>query len=83
MSPRKRLAGRVCSDAAAEVCFLNERDDPGHSVVTWPSTAFLLQALNVNLMRSDELHDYVKRLADMFAGETPAAERPPTDSTNA
>lgn len=33
-----------------EVYFLNERDDPGHSVVTWPDTAFLLNALGENFI---------------------------------
>jgi hypothetical protein len=34
-----------------EVYFLNERDDPGHSVVTWPDTAFLMNALDENLIQ--------------------------------
>jgi hypothetical protein len=47
---------RLVADVDGPVYFLNERDEPGHSVVTWTGTATLLAGLAENAIPRTELH---------------------------
>jgi hypothetical protein len=50
------LKERFDLDVAGPLYFLNEREEPNQTVVTWPSTAILLAALADNLLPRQELH---------------------------
>ena len=47
---------RLDAGVNGPVYFLNERDEPGHSVVTWTGTAALLAGLAENIVPRDERH---------------------------